>query len=59
MRLLIDIGKILGKIFIDEFNKILTFFLDHLIRYHSDDASSIKIALKVIQKIFQLIFLLF
>ncbi len=56
MRLLIDIGKILGKIFIDEFNKISTFFLDHLIRYHSDDASSIKIALKVIQKIVQFIF---
>jgi hypothetical protein len=49
MRLLIDVGHLLGKIFInknrDELNPI--FYIDHLITYHSDDASSIKIALKV------------
>jgi hypothetical protein len=48
MRLLMDMGKVLGKnvILISRRNRVSV--LDHLITYHSDDASSIKIALKVI-----------
>jgi len=52
MRLLIDIGNVLGKISASKSNSAYFSLLDHLIAYHSDDASSIKIALKVIKKIF-------
>jgi hypothetical protein len=47
MRLLMDMGKVLGKSFHIRIQSKSIFFLDHLIKYHSDDASSIKIALKV------------
>jgi len=47
MRLLIDIGKLLGKYFVRTKKIIYSFFVDILVENHSDDASSMKTALKV------------
>jgi len=47
MRLLIDIGKLLGKCFVRTKKIIYSFFVDILVENHSDDASSMKTALKV------------
>lgn len=50
MRLIVDLGSLLGKR-ISRYNQVAPSAwvsrVDHLISHHSDDASSIKVALKV------------